>query len=123
MTVKDLYETVAAYIGRPEFRRWQDNPEEPREWAGAAAFLGSTERTRGGPGRPGRGGPGRRCRRRWTGARAGGGVPDPRGSGQGGTPIHVRDLSDLLDFLQALTYRFPEHLERKAGKGKKRFSE
>ena len=42
-----------------------------------------------------------------------------RGSGQGGTPIHVRDLAELLDFLQALVYRFPEYLDRK--KPRKRF--
>jgi hypothetical protein len=40
-----------------------------------------------------------------------------RGSGQGGTPIHVRDLAEMLDFLQALVYRFPEHLDKKGGGG------
>jgi hypothetical protein len=46
-----------------------------------------------------------------------------KGSGQGGAAIHVRDVSDLLDFLTALTYRFPEYLDVEAGgKPKKRFS-
>ena len=44
-----------------------------------------------------------------------------RGSGQGGTPIHVRDIADLLDFLVALTYRFDSQLEKSGGK-KKRFN-
>lgn len=124
VTVKDLYETASAYVNRPEFRRWQDNPEEPREWAGAASFLGI------GP-KDGKVDPADRLQEVQSAIRA---AIDwcnvqevaflTRGSGQGGTPIHVRDLSDVLDFLQALTYRFPEHLEVDAGnKHKKRFND
>lgn len=122
VTVKDLYDTAAAYVSRPEFRRWQDNPEEPREWAAAAAFLGLA----------GKGvvaEPARRVDEIYNAIRA---AIDwcnaqevaflTRGAGGGGLPIHVRDLVDLIDFLQALKYRFPDHLETEpAGKVKKRF--
>jgi hypothetical protein len=125
VAVRDLYETAAAYVSRAEFRRWQDNPEEPREWAGAAAFLGLTGKASGSD-------PAERLDQVHTDIRA---AIDwcnarevaflTRGSGSGGTPIHVRDLVDLLDFLQAMKYRFPDHLEKKtaAAKHKKRFND
>jgi len=123
VTVKELYETASAYVGRPEFRRWQDNPEEPRDWAGAASFLGLT-------GKDARHDPADRLDDVQHAIRA---AMDwctvqeaaflTRGSGSGGTPIHVRDLADLLDFLTALGYRFPEQLEKKPGKPKKRFAD
>jgi hypothetical protein len=95
---------------RPEFRRWQDNPEEPRDWTGAAAFLGLTQK---------RGDPAERLDEVKTAVKAAldwcnvqEAVYLTRGAGQGGTPIHVRDLAELLDFLQALVYRFPAALEK-----------
>lgn len=115
LTVKELYETVAVYVNRPEFRRWQDNPEEPRDWSGAAAFLGilkgekvdAAERME-------------EVREAFKAAMNWCKVEEAafltRGSGQGGTPIHVRDLSEMLDFLQALSYRFPAYLEKKRTK-------
>ncbi len=122
VTVKELYEMASALVARPEFRRWQDNPEEPREWGAAAAFLGLTARDS-------KADPVERAEEIQTAIRD---AMDwcrvqeaaylTRGAGQGGTPIHVRDLSDLLDFMQALVYRFPDQLERKGGaKHKKRF--
>ncbi|MDB5308902.1 MAG: hypothetical protein JWO38_3104 [Gemmataceae bacterium] len=126
VTVKELYETASVYVGRPEFRRWQDNPEEPKEWTGAATFLGIGPKDKIDPAE-------RleevrhaiRASLDWCNVQEAAFLT--RGSGQGGTPIHVRDLSDILDFLQALTYRFPEYLESEekkgAGKHKKRFSD
>ena len=38
----EIYDKAALYVNKPEFRRWQDNPEEPRDWTGAAKFLGLT---------------------------------------------------------------------------------
>ena len=120
VTVKDLYETAAVYVSRPEFRRWQDNPEEPREWAGAAAFLGLTGKAAGAD-------PAERITEIHDAIRAGIDWCNAqevafltRGSGGGGLPIHVRDLVDLIDFLQALRYRFPDHLDSGAAKHKKR---
>ena len=31
----EIYDEAALYVNKPEFRRWQDNPEEPRDWTGA----------------------------------------------------------------------------------------
>jgi hypothetical protein len=123
VTVRELYDTVAVYAGKPEFRRWQDNPEEPRDWAGAATFLGLS-------GKSGHEDPVARLEEVRGAMKA---ALDwcrveevaflTKGSGAGGAAIHVRDVSDLLDFLTALTYRFPEHLDVEAGaKPKKRFS-
>ena len=38
----ELPAKVALYVRKPEFLRWQDNPEEPRDWAGVATFLDLT---------------------------------------------------------------------------------
>ncbi len=121
--VKGLYEAAAAHVGRPEFRRWEDNPEEPKDWMGAAAFLGLS-------GKDARVDAAERLEE------VRGEIQDAidwcstnevafltRGSGQGGAPIHVRDLANMLDFLQALIYRFPEKLEKSGSKHKKRFSD
>jgi hypothetical protein len=110
-------------VSRPVFRRWQDSPEEPREWSGASSFLGLT-------GKDSRVDPIQRVEEIREAIRSAIGwcrVQElaflTRGSGAGGSPIHFRDLADLLDFLQVLTYRFPDLLERKVGKAKKRFSD
>jgi hypothetical protein len=121
VTVRELYEMAAQLVARPEFRRWQDNPEEPREWEKAAGFLGVA-------GKEGKVDPVERAEEYRDAIKAAidwcnvqGAAYLTRGSGAGGTPIHLRDLSDLLDFMQALTYRFPDHLEKKSGKHRKRF--
>jgi len=124
VTVKEMYEVVAAYVNRPEFRRWEDNPEEPRDWTGAASFLGLS-------GKDARVDPTERLEEirnviqdaiDWCKVQE---APFlTRGSSHGGAPIHVRDLANMLDFLVALTYRFPEKLEKRGGgssKPKKRF--
>lgn len=120
----DIYGRVAAHLGKAEFKRWQDNPEEPKNWAGAAAFLGIMPKDTTVE-------PGTRLDEireviqeavDWCTAE---GVAFlTRGPGEGGTPIHVSELASMLDFLVALTYRFPEALERRDGgkpKPKKRF--
>jgi hypothetical protein len=122
VTVKELYETASAYISRPEFRRWQDNPEEPRDWTGAASFLGISGRDSrtDAPERLDEVRAAIRSAMDWCRTQEVAFLT--RGSGQGGTPIHVRDLSDMLDFLTALSYRFPEYLDKKGTpKPRKRF--
>jgi hypothetical protein len=121
VTVRDLYDAASEHVTRPEFRRWQNNPEEPREWSHVAAFLGLTGKAAGTD-------PATRLDEVSNSTRA---AIDwcnaqevaflTRGAGGGGPPIHVRDLVDLIDFLQAMRYRFPDHLELKPGKLKKRF--
>ena len=110
----ELYEKAALYVSKPEFRRWQDNPEEPRDWAGAAKFLGLN-------GTDPRIDPIERLEEvraaiqaalDWCTAQDT--VYLTRG-GNAGSPIHVSDLANVLDFLVALTYRFPEALEKEGG--------
>ena len=112
----ELYEKAALYVSKPEFRRWQDNPEEPRDWAGAAKFLGLN-------GTDPRIDPIERLEEvraaiqaalDWCTAQDT--VYLTRG-GNAGSPIHVSDLANVLDFLVALTYRFPEALEKPRGGG------
>ena len=118
VTVKELYETAAVYIGRPEFTRWKDNPEEPKSWDGAAAFLGIVKGDKSDPAeRMDEVKNAVRDAMDWCKVQEAAFLT--RGSGQGGTPIHVRDLAELLDFLQALIYRFPEYLDRKKGPRKR----
>jgi DNA-binding PadR family transcriptional regulator len=119
VTVRELYDVVETYSSRPQFRRWQENPEEPREWGGALAFLGLV-------GKDARLDPVARVEEIRTAIRAAidwcnvkEAVFLTRGAGEGGTPIHLRDLSDLLDFLQALSYRFPELAAAPADAGAK----
>jgi len=111
ITVKELYETAAVYVNRPEFRRWQDNPEEPRDWSGAAAFFGIVKGDRIDPAE--RVGEVRNAVKNamdWCKAQEVAFLT--KGSGQGGTPIHIRDLAEMLDFLQSLALRFPNHLDK-----------
>lgn len=109
VTVKDLYKTAAFYVNRPEFRRWQENPEEPKNWEGVAAFLGILEGNEVFPAE--------RIQevhnavkdaKDWCMVQEAAYLT--RGAGQGGTPIHIRELIEMLDFLHALTLRFPNHL-------------
>jgi hypothetical protein len=113
LSVRDLYETVSSYVGRPEFRRWQEAPEEPRDWSSAVAFLGLSGKDSGID-------PVERLEEiqkatqnamDWCNAKEL--VFLTKGSGQGGEPIHIRELSLLQDFLQALIYRFPRQLRRR----------
>jgi hypothetical protein len=121
VTVRELYDLVAGYLNRPEFLRWKDEPSEPREWTGAANFFGiqkgmdinpadRLEEIRDAV----------KAARDWCKDQEA--VYLTRGSSQGGTPIHVSELSMMEDFLQALIYRFETHLKANA-KPKKRFDD
>jgi hypothetical protein len=110
----ELPEKVALYVRKPELLRWQDNPEEPRDWAGAARFLGLT-------GADAHVDPIERLEEIRAAFRA---ILDLCTSkdtlyltrrGNADSPIHISDLANVLDFLVALTYRFPESLEKKGG--------
>jgi hypothetical protein len=106
----DLPEKVARYVRKPEFLRWCDNPEEPRGWTEVVRFLDLTGDDR-------HVNPADRLKEiraaiqaafDWCKARDTLIFSD---AGCAGSPIHVKDLTNLLDFLQALIYRFPEVLE------------
>lgn len=108
--MRELYDNVAAFATHPVFARWRDEPSEPEKWKDAASFLGiRIER------------PGEALEKMtsaWNVCRA---AIDwciahkmetlPQGTHRGSPSIHMRDLSDLQSFLQALKYRFPDHLE------------
>jgi hypothetical protein len=118
VSVKDLYDIVSTFIAKPEFRRWRDNPAEPREWTGAARFLGLSETELEPAERLAEIRDAVKSAIDWCNVQEA--VYLTRGSGQGGTPIHVRDLSELLDFLQALAYRFPDYLDKNSVKARRR---
>src|SRR5262245_24390113 len=108
------YENAALYVGKPEFRRWLDDPEQPRDWKGAADFLGLT----GGDALVD---PVQRLEAIRTTLQAALDWCNAQDTlylthgGNAGIQIHVSDLANVLDFLVALTYRFPEALKKKGG--------
>ena len=105
----ELPAKVALDVRKPEFRRWQDNPEEPRDWAGVAEFLGLN-------GAEAFVDPAERLKEIRTAIQTALDwciskdtiylTPD----GGSGNPIHVSDLATLLDFVSSLSYRFPKGL-------------
>ena len=113
-SMRDLYDSVAVFANHATFARWKDEPSEPEKWKEAAAFLGLRSD------RPGDST--ERMQNAWTLTRS---AIDwclaqkmdalPQGTHRTSPSIHMRDLSDLLSFLQALKYRFPEHLEAESG--------
>lgn len=110
--VKDHYDIVAAFIARAEFRRWQDNPAEPRDWTGAARFLALSETELEPADRHAEIRNAVKAAIDWCNDQEA--VYLTRNSGENAPPIHVRDLAELFDFLQALAYRFPKYLGGKS---------
>jgi hypothetical protein len=109
-SMKDLYDNVAVYASHPAFSRWRDEPSEPDKWKDAAHFFGVKAD------KPGEAA--ERYQAVYTAIRA---AIDwclaqkmdalPQGTHRAAPSIHMRDLADLQAFLQALKYRFPDHLE------------
>jgi hypothetical protein len=99
--------THAALVG------WRRDPDQPKYWADAATFLG-------------RGGDVRRdahkclsgLRRQIRSAIDWCMVHDQHflvpATRAGGEPINTQALTEIMDFLQVLEYRFPEHLATRA---------
>ncbi|MCZ2344085.1 MAG: hypothetical protein LC104_20170 [Bacteroidales bacterium] len=116
--VKDPYDVIKAFISRTEFRRWQDNPAEPRDWTGAARFLALSETELEPVDRLTEVRDAVKAAMDWCNDQEA--VYLTRRSGTSSNPIHVRDLAELLDFLQALVYRFPEYLDRTSVKFRRR---
>jgi hypothetical protein len=109
-SMRDLYDAVAPFAAHPTFARWRDEPAEPEKWRDAAAFLGVKSE------RPGEG-----VERYATAFAATNAAIEwckaqnmdilPQGTHRAAPSVHMRELSDLKSFLQALKYRFPDHLE------------
>ena len=94
------YDQLVHYIEHPAFQQWQNNPAMPNEWDVVANFLTETveaihEMIRSSLDW---------CQQRdvvWIQSRA-----------NDGEAIHVRELAELNDFLQAMGYRFPKRFHK-----------
>lgn len=110
--VQDYYDIVAAFIARDEFRRWQDNPAEPREWTGAARFLALSETDLEPADRHAEIRDSVKAAIDWCNNQEV--IHLIPIADENAPPIHLRDLAELFDFLQALVYRFPKYLGGKS---------
>lgn len=94
------YEAVQFYVNHPAFKRWQENPDEPRDFNMVRAFLGfdrpplvAAQAIRDACG----------AALKWLGKMK---IEYLTGAAHGAKPIHYRDVASLLDFLTAISYRF-----------------
>jgi hypothetical protein len=109
----DFYTSVAGYVAHPTFQRWREDPDEPRRWSDVVAFFAADPdddddvakrykqakaRTRAAIDH---------CNKSEIEAL----TKDPQRTHP---PIHFNVLAEMIDFLQALTYRFPQ-LEGEGG--------
>jgi hypothetical protein len=109
-SMRDLYDAVAPMVAHPIFGRWREEPAEPEKWRDAALFLGvkserpseSLEKYSGAHSAI-------RAAIEWC--RAQNMEVLPQGTHRTAPSIPERDLHELQSFLQALKYRFPDHLE------------
>jgi len=106
---KDPHSRLAAYVSHPAFARWRNDPEQPRLWSDVADFLAaSPEAPSDVPAqlefvrRAIRAGI-EYCRERDT--------MKLESRTREGKAIDTRDLAELLDFLQAMQYRFPNEMD------------
>jgi hypothetical protein len=112
---RDPHATLAAYVGHRAFVRWRDDPEQPRMWSEVAEFLSAA------PGAPDDDAPAqldyvrRAIRAGLDYCRSKDVV---RLESRGRDPVHVRDIAELSDFLQALQYRFPDEMEGRPARRK-----
>jgi DNA-binding PadR family transcriptional regulator len=104
----DHYDLVSSFINHAAFRRWKEDPEEPRRFAEAASFLGIDPREKAAA-------VAARFREvvqtvrsaiRWCNKHDVAYLT--KNPSRLHPPIHFRDLAELLDFLQALSYRFDQ---------------
>lgn len=95
------YRTLSVFVRRPEFLTWRRDPAQPSEWEHVLRFLGVLEAhavVRLNEIR-------RACLEaiRWANASGYTAIQHYHGR-----QIHVNELAELLDFLRALEYRFPQ---------------
>ncbi len=113
-SMRELYDNVVPYCSHPTFLRWRDEPSEPEKWKDAAAFLGVKSEK-----------PGEAAEKHqhvhtiaraaidWCLAQKMNGLP--QGTHRTSPSVHMQDLLALQDFLGALKYRFPDHLDSDSG--------
>jgi hypothetical protein len=109
----EFYRLAADLSNHPALVQWRSDPDRPRYWADVAAFL-----ARGGDVRRNPAACLATLRRSVRSAMDWCMVHDVTylvpATRAGGEPIHVRTLTEIIDFLQVIEYRFPEHLGSKA---------
>jgi hypothetical protein len=105
----EMYRLASDLTSHAALVTWRSDPDQPRWWADASAFLVKGGDVRKDP---------HKClnalRRRARSAMDWCMVHDVEflvpASRAAGEPIHVKALTEIIDFLQVLEYRFPEHL-------------
>ncbi len=109
----DMYRLASDLTTHAALMAWRRDPDQPKYWADAATFLG-------------RGGDVRRdaykclsaLRRQTRSAIDWCMVHDVHylvpATRAGGEPLSTQALTEIMDFLQVLEYRFPEHLAARA---------
>lgn len=109
-SMKELYDSVVVFANHPIFQRWRDEPSEPEKWKDAATFLGvKGEKPGEASEKHSSANTVTRAAIDWCLAQKMDSLP--QSTLRGSPTIHMRDLSDLQSFLQALKYRFPDHLD------------
>ena len=113
----DMYRLASDLTSHAALVAWRSDPDQPRWWADASAFL-----ARGGDVRKDAHKALSALRRQVRSAMDWCMVHDVEYlvpvSRAAGEPIHVRALTEIMDFLQGLEYRFPEHLTTTRGAAK-----
>lgn len=104
----DNYDSVKVFVDHPAFRRWRDDPDEPRKFPDVCAFLGVDVRDK----------PGViqsrfrevaqvvRAAIRWCNKHEVSYLT--KAPARLYQPIHYRDLTDVIQFLVALSHRFKD---------------
>jgi DNA-binding PadR family transcriptional regulator len=104
----ELYDEVAKFVFQTAFQKWKEDPDEPRRWQDAAEFLGikrstvaeSIEKLKAVETIL-------KSAIDWCSKKD----VDYLTRGRGDPPIHIKDVWEVMDFLKALKYRFPQNLE------------
>jgi hypothetical protein len=111
-----IYDAIQTYVDSRPFRAWLDDPDEPRTWLGASAFLGLIRNTANEVND--------RFRAVETAARqaqdwceAASRDAITRGPLGGGRPIPVREIGKTVEFLEVLRQRFARQISAIRGKG------
>lgn len=103
----DHHDAVRPFAEHAVFLGWREDPDEPRRFADAAMFLGADPKDRAAVAERFRA-----VGKIFKGALSWCNKNDvaylTKGPNSPYPPIRHQDLADLLDFLQALSYRFPQ---------------
>src|SRR5262249_43137833 len=103
----DYYDSVAGYVNHGAFRRWKDDPDEPRRWGDVVDFLGADPDDPDDIARRVK-----QVRKRARDAIDYCNKNDKdfltKEPARTHPAVHFNLVAELIDFLQALSYRFPQ---------------